>query len=82
MGTPPDVKRWLEAIARDLVDRPEAVRVEEIEEGDLTVLELTVDPSELGRVIGRQGRTAQSLRALLEVAGAKQGRGYDLEILE
>jgi uncharacterized protein len=80
--TPPDLKRWLEAIARDLVDRPESVRVEEVEEDGVTILELTVDPSEVGRIIGRQGRTVQALRTLLEVAEEKQGRSYDLEILE
>lgn len=82
MGEAPDIKGWVEAIAKDLVDRPGAVQVTEFHEDDVTVLELTVDPEELGRVIGRQGRTAQALRALLEAAGARQGRYYELEIVE
>ena len=73
---------WVESIARDLVDHPEQVEVREVEEEGVTVLELLVDPDEMGRVIGRQGRTAQALRTLLSVAGAKQGRDYELEILE
>jgi uncharacterized protein len=77
-----DVKAWVETMARDLVDRPEEVEVQVVEEEGATVLELAVDPKEMGRVIGRQGRTAQALRTLLDVAGAKHGRNYELEILE
>ena len=73
---------WVEAIAKDLVDHREDVEVREVEEDGVTVLELLVDPDEMGRVIGRQGRTAQALRTLLAVAGAKEGRDYELEILE
>lgn len=78
----PDLKAWVEAMARELVDRPQAVEVGVVEEEGVTVLELAVDPDELGRVIGRQGRTVQALRTLLGVAGARHGRSYDLEILE
>jgi len=77
-----DIKAWVEALARDLVDRPDAVAVNSFEDDGVLVFELTVDPSELGRVIGRQGRTAQALRTLLEAAGARHGRYYELEILE
>ncbi len=77
-----DIKAWVETMARDLVDRPEAVEVQIVEEEDAIVLELAVDPQEMGRVIGRQGRTAEALRTLLDVAGAKYGRNYELEILE
>ncbi|HKN47216.1 MAG TPA: KH domain-containing protein [Candidatus Polarisedimenticolia bacterium] len=77
-----DVKAWVETMARDLVDRPEEVEVQVVEEDGATVFELAVDPREMGRVIGRQGRTAQALRTLLDVAGAKHGRNYELEILE
>jgi len=77
-----DIKSWVEALARDLVDRPDAVAVGSFEDEGVLVFELTVDPSELGRVIGRQGRTAQALRTLLEAAGARHGRYYELEILE
>jgi len=77
-----DIQAWVEALARDLVDRPEAVAVRSFEDDGVLVFELTVDPSELGRVIGRQGRTAQALRTLLEAAGARHGQYYDLEIVE
>ena len=77
-----DIKSWVESLARDLVDHPEAVAVSSFEDEGVLVFELTVDPSELGRVIGRQGRTAQALRTLLEAAGARHGQYYELEILE
>jgi uncharacterized protein len=82
MGTSPDVKGWVETIARDLVDRGDEVEVQVVEEEGATVLELAVNPEEMGRVIGRQGRTAQALRTLLGLAGAKFGANYELEILE
>jgi hypothetical protein len=82
MGGEPDVRGWVAAMARDLVDHADAVEVAEVDEDGITVLELAVDPEELGRVIGRQGRTAQALRTLLAVAGARHGRSYELEILE
>jgi len=77
-----DIKVWLADMARELVDRPEAVAVSSFEDEGVLVFELTVDPSELGRVIGKQGRTVQALRTLLEAAGARHGRYYDLEIVE
>jgi len=76
------VRRWAEEMVRDLVDRTDAVEVQLFDEEEALVLEVTVDPTEMGRVIGRQGRTVQALRTLLEVAGAKQGVNYELEILE
>lgn len=78
----PDIKGWVEAIGRDLVDRTEAVSVSSFEEDGVIVFELTVDPDELGRVIGRQGRTAEAIRTLLEVAGARHGAYYDFEIVD
>lgn len=78
----PDIKAWVEAIGRDLVDRAEAVAVASFEEDGVTVFELSVDPSELGRVIGRQGRTAEAIRTLLEAAGARHGAYYDFEIVD
>jgi hypothetical protein len=76
------VRSWLVDVAKRLVDQQEAVAVDVFEEQDAVVLELAVDPDELGRVIGRQGRTVQALRTLLEIAGGKSGRCYELEILE
>lgn len=78
----PDIKAWVEAIGRDLVDRGDAVAVSSFEEDGVTVFELTVDPEELGRVIGRQGRTAEAIRTLLEVAGTRHGMYYDFEIVD
>jgi predicted RNA-binding protein YlqC (UPF0109 family) len=69
-------------MAKDLVDHPETVEVRLVEEDDGDVFELSVEPDEMGRVIGRQGRTAQALRTLMGVAGARHGRDYELEILD
>ena len=82
MAGEPDVKAWVEAMARDLVNHVEAVEVTLVRERGTEVLELVVDPAEMGRVIGRQGRTVQALRTLLRIAGERHGRSYDLEILE
>jgi hypothetical protein len=76
------MKRLVERIAQGLVDRPEAVSVEAVEEDNATVLELRVAPGDLGKVIGKQGRTARALRTLLAAVGRKQGRRFALEILE
>ncbi|HEU4401559.1 MAG TPA: KH domain-containing protein [Candidatus Polarisedimenticolia bacterium] len=81
-GAPEQLRVWVETVAKDLVDNASAVEVAVVEEDGVSVFELVVDPDELGRVIGRQGRTAQALRTLLGVAGARHGRSYDLEILE
>ncbi len=77
-----EVADQLADVVRSIVDRPEAVRVEEIEEEDAIVLQVEVAPEELGRVIGRQGRSVRSLRALLEVRGAETGEYYEVEIVE
>ena len=77
-----DLKTWVEAMARRLVDRPDQVSVRVVQEDDADVAELSVAPEEMGRVIGRQGRTVQAMRALLDAAGDRHGRTYDLEIIE
>lgn len=69
-------------LARSLVEYPDQVDVEEIEESDAVVFELKVAESDLGRVIGRQGRTAKALRTVLSAASAKMRRRAILEILE
>jgi predicted RNA-binding protein YlqC (UPF0109 family) len=69
-------------LARALVDHPEEVSVRETSGAEGTVLELRVDPSDLGKVIGKRGRTAKSIRSLLNAAGAKAGRRVTLEIAE
>ena len=60
-----DMRMLVEQIAQALVDAPEQVQVTPVEDGDATILELRVAPSDLGKVIGRQGRTAKSIRTLL-----------------
>ena len=69
-------------LARALVEHPDQVVVEEIQEPDAVVYELKVAESDLGRVIGRQGRTAKALRTVLSAASAKMRRRAILEILE
>jgi predicted RNA-binding protein YlqC (UPF0109 family) len=76
------IRELVEEIAKALVDIPEEVTVKEIEGEQTTVLELKVAPSDLGKVIGKQGRTARSIRTLLGAAGMKLNRRFTLEILE
>jgi predicted RNA-binding protein YlqC (UPF0109 family) len=76
------MKELVEAIAKALVDNPEHVEVRAIEGEQVTVLELRVHPSDLGKVIGRQGRTAKSMRTILGAAGMKLRKRLTLEILE
>lgn len=76
------MKVMVEEIAKSLVDNPQAVQVSEVEGEQTTVLELRVDPDDLGKVIGKQGRTARAIRTLLSAAGMKHGKRAVLEILE
>ncbi len=69
-------------IAQCLVDSPEAVHVESVEDGDRTVIKLRVAPGDVGKIIGRQGRTAHSLRAILSAASRRAKRRFLLDILE
>ena len=69
-------------IARQLVDEPGQVRVETAEEDGALVLHLFVAPDDLGKVIGRQGRTARAMRTLLETREDRRGVRHELEILE
>lgn len=77
-----NLKAFVEEIAKALVDQPEEVAVREIEGGQVTVLELKVAAADVGKVIGKQGRTARSMRTLLAAAGMKVDRRVNLEILE
>lgn len=76
------MKELVELIAKSFVDYPEQVSVHEVEGEQVTVLELRVHPSDLGKVIGKQGRTARSIRAILGAAGMKTRKRFTLEILE
>jgi len=76
------MRELVEEIAKALVDIPDQVSVNEVEGEQVTVLELRVAPSDLGKVIGKQGRTARSIRTILGAAGMKLSRRFTLEILE
>ena len=69
-------------IAKALVDKPDEVEVEDFDEDGTTVYELTVAEDDLGKVIGKQGRTARAMRQLLQAASSKQHKRVVLEILE
>ena len=77
-----DMRALVELIAKSLVDAPDEVKVEAVEEDDTTVLELRVAQPDLGKVIGKQGRTASSIRTILGAAGMKLHKRYTLEIIE
>jgi len=76
------MKQLIEDIAKALVDIPEEVVVRVVEGEQVTVLELRVAQSDLGKAIGKQGRTARSIRTILGAAGMKLNRRFTLEILE
>jgi predicted RNA-binding protein YlqC (UPF0109 family) len=76
------MRELVEEIAKALVDIPEEVSVREVAGEQATLLELKVAPSDLGKIIGKQGRTARSIRTLLGAASMKLNRRFTLEILE
>ena len=75
-----DLKGLVESVAKALADQPDAVQVRESERRGMTVYELNVAPGDLGRVIGRQGRTAAALRTLLSSAAEADGKRVTLDI--
>jgi len=77
-----NLKVLIEEIARTLVDNPDDVQVTEVQGEQTTVLELRVAAEDLGKVIGKQGRTARAMRTLLAAAGTKNQMRAVLEILE
>lgn len=76
------MKELVEKMARALVDKPEDVSVNEIDGEKTTVYELRVSSSDLGKVIGKQGKTARAMRTILSASGTKIGKRCVLEILE
>jgi len=76
------MKELLESIARALVDRPDEVEVAEVEDDQTTIYELKVARADLGKVIGKQGRTARAIRTLVAAAGAKRQKSLGFEIIE
>jgi len=78
----PSAAELISEIARSLVDKPEAVSVKVTPQEGGTALHLIVDPSDVGKVIGKQGRTARSLRTILGAVSVKLHHRYSLEIVE
>ena len=80
-GAPADpLRAVVEVVARALVDRPDAVNVTTAERRGVTVLELTTAPGDMGKIIGRQGRTAAALRTLVALTAEKHGTRAQLDI--
>jgi hypothetical protein len=79
---PDDMQELVTEIARALVDEPDAVTVEAVKRTENTVLRLRVAPSDVGKVIGKQGRTARSMRTILGAVSMKYHHRYTLDILE
>jgi predicted RNA-binding protein YlqC (UPF0109 family) len=77
-----ELKGLIEYVSKALVDMPDRVEVNEIEGEQTTVIELKVDKSDLGKVIGKQGRTARALRTILNAASTKLRKRSVLEIIE
>ena len=77
-----EIRELVEDIAKALVDTPAEVEVREVAGEAVTVFELKVAKSDVGKIIGKQGRTARSIRTLLGAASMKANRRYQLEILE
>lgn len=72
----------LHFLAASIVDEPDRIEIEEKVEGEKTVLRLRVAPDDMGKVIGRQGKTAKALRALLSAAAAKRGTWFSMDIVD
>jgi predicted RNA-binding protein YlqC (UPF0109 family) len=79
-GVTSPLRSVVEVVVRALVDQPEAVRVTETERRGMSVLELRTAPGDMGKIIGRQGRTAAALRTLLAVTAEKHGTRAQLDI--
>jgi predicted RNA-binding protein YlqC (UPF0109 family) len=76
------MKDLVEFVAKSLVDNPDDVQIHTFDRDQAIVIELEVAPADLGKVIGRQGRTARAIRSLLSAAGQKTRRRYILDILD
>ena len=76
------MKELVEFIVKSLVDNPDEVRVEAFDDRSETTLELSVAADDMGRVIGRNGRVINSIRTLVQVSAAKEGKRVNLEVLE
>ncbi|NLW25729.1 MAG: KH domain-containing protein [Clostridia bacterium] len=75
------MKELVEYLAKSLVDHPEDVHVNEVEGERTIILELSVSPEDMGKVIGKQGRIAKAIRTVVKAAAAKEGKKVSVEIL-
>jgi uncharacterized protein len=82
VSTETGVRAAVEVLARALADRPDAVRVTETERQQATLIELFVSPEDMGKILGRVGKTAAALRTLASMAGERDGKTVTLEIRE
>ncbi len=78
----PNLRELLDYLARSLVEHPDSVQITEIEEPDALVFEIRVAEADLGRIIGRQGRTAKALRTVMAASAAKLKRRVIVDIIE
>jgi len=76
------MQAFLEYVVKGLVDRPDAVSITPVEREGLTLYELRLHPTDIGKIIGKQGATIHAIRSLLQVGSAKKGRRCSLEIVE
>ena len=76
------MQAFLEQVVKGLVDHPDALNITEVEQERTTVYELRLDPSDVGRVIGRSGRTVNAIRTLLQAGSAKAGKFTRLDIID
>ena len=76
------MKELVEVLAQSLVDHPEAVVVTETEKTDEIILELKVDPDDMGKVIGKQGRIAKAIRSVVKAAAAKEDKKVIVDIMD
>ena len=76
------MQAFLEQVVKGLVDHPDAVNITQVEQERTTVYELRLDPSDVGRVIGRSGKTVNAIRTLLQAGSAKAGKFTRLDIID
>lgn len=79
-ANPSPLRAVVEVVVKALVDKPDSVRVTETERRGMTILELTTAPGDMGKIIGRQGRTAAALRTLVALTAEKHGKRAQLDI--
>lgn len=76
------MRELVEHLAKSLVDNPDQVRINEVEGERSVIFELTVDPEDMGKIIGKQGRIAKAIRTVVKAAAAKEGKKVSVEILQ